>query len=282
MKFLSRTNVMLYTLYLMIIASLSACGGSDQSKNELLDDDGPLAELNQARALWQSYGITHYYLEVSRSCFCLPVDGDIYVIVEGDELNVIKDGGEPVDDSDFAKSIEDYFDRIEQVIQSPNGSAVVQYNAEFGYPETISLDPNEGAVDDEVYYELELHSHYQLKQDIAANKSKWQSLELNHYQMEFSYSCFCSPINGDMLITVDNGTVTSATDSNGGMVDLNELANIPVTVEQWFAQLENHANSADAEISVSFSAQGYPTQISINPGLFILDSSISATISNLE
>lgn len=265
---------------LVLLSSvLAACGGTTQS-------DPGLEELNEARALWASYGIDAYRLEVERDCYCLPEDLKTLVIVSSpDNIEVLA----PetliyLTDHPTEFSVEMLFDQIEAAIVDPNAGVEAVFDAEFGYPKSVHFDPIKNAVDDEVSYQINLISHYQLSQKVAAMKALWESQQLDTYEIDLFAECFqCSIRQTVTTIQVEaNEAVSAVYADDGQSADLATFGLYPVTVDQMFSSLEYHLQRAKSDIDLTFSERGYPTSFNVDPNITVYDDQISIKISSLR
>ena len=134
------------------IVSLSAliagCG--------IVDGDGDTweEELALARQLWRDAGLTDYSYRVRQLCFCGYGGAIIAVEVRGGVVVAATDldTGEAVPLSQFpwaAPSVEDLFQRIEEIIEGGPAEFAATYDPLLGYPRSVTSDPIANAIDDE-------------------------------------------------------------------------------------------------------------------------------------
>ena len=105
---------------------------------------------------WQQQANKHYIYTVQRSCFCPPEarkpmrvrvkEGAIVQVMLVPE-NITK----PVT-YQGARSVDSLFGLIEKAIRTNAASIKVTYDAQYGYPTTITIDQDERMADEEIYY----------------------------------------------------------------------------------------------------------------------------------
>ncbi|MEO8450280.1 MAG: DUF6174 domain-containing protein [Gemmatimonadota bacterium] len=115
----------------------------------------PSDDLIGARQRWASQHISTYVITVSKSCECLgPWKIDVH-IQNGAVVSMVDPAtGQqlPVPFSGPYQDVEGLFTTVEAAIQQHAHSLTVRYNRTYGYPESISIDWNPKAVDDEIAY----------------------------------------------------------------------------------------------------------------------------------
>lgn len=220
--------------------------------------------MNEARLLWASFGIENYRLHIDRSCFCPPDEEDATTVVNSGLVMVTTSKRGFVDDHWSELSVATLFDQFEEAIYSPNSAVEVQYNEDFGYPETINFDWLVVAMDDEVSYQVALQSHYELGQTLTQMKTLWDEQEHSLYEMDVTLECFhCSDLRAsdEMTLTIADGQVTSGIYiADGEMVDLEALINFPVTADEIFAALEAYTGEGVADVNAIFTATATRTK----------------------
>ncbi len=134
----------LWVALLILILTLSACGG----KSELKDN----------RAKWDSAGVSHYRFELTISCFC-PFMDVMPVVVEvkdGQIVSLTDANGQPLREEfrgtfGEAATIEGLFAIAEDSLSNAD-QVEVTYDARYGFPTSIVVDWIKMAVDDEISY----------------------------------------------------------------------------------------------------------------------------------
>lgn len=104
--------------------------------------------------LWRSYNIHNYSIEQTRLCFCGYAGEGMKITVHSDTLSsVIKLSDStilPTENAKFYLTIDSLFGLIQQ---GAYDSIDVSYNAKYGYPEKVDVDPQLQEVDGGVLYE---------------------------------------------------------------------------------------------------------------------------------
>ena len=118
-----------------------------------------LSEFEIAKNKWQSANINSYKIKERISCFCIGILQWELEVVKGEKIKVTYDEpeystGETYEDVlAKAKTIDDVFDFIESIDKSSVAYFNVEYNEEYGFPTSISIDQDSNAADDEVFYQ---------------------------------------------------------------------------------------------------------------------------------
>nr|NIP96584.1 hypothetical protein [Akkermansiaceae bacterium] len=122
----------------------------------IVDSDGSGWEkdLAEARQLWRDASLTDYDYRVRQLCFCGFGGAVIAVEVRGGEVVAATDtqSGEAIPLSQFpwaAPSVEDLFQRIEDILEGGPAEFTATYDPLLGYPRSVSSDPIANAIDDE-------------------------------------------------------------------------------------------------------------------------------------
>ena len=105
--------------------------------------------------LWFSLNIENYEMIQQISCFCFPYEFNLpkSIKVENDEIVLIdgKDPKETVGRESFY-SINSLFYFIESKLKENPEIYEINYNKEYGYPESIYFDMSKMIADDEIGY----------------------------------------------------------------------------------------------------------------------------------
>lgn len=136
-----------FTLILSLIA-LTACSAA------------PTSTLATNRQKWEGQRISHYRFYLSVICFCafrdkMPLTIEIK---DGQVVSMLDSQAQSV--SEFADTFERYntIEKLFGVLDSAlNGGAdkvTVDYNADYGYPQSTSVDYIELAMDDEMSFTI--------------------------------------------------------------------------------------------------------------------------------
>ncbi len=127
--------------------ALSSCDGSS-----LLGVSATtITDVAQARALWEERAPREYSFVFELSCFCpdlrpvvvLVRDGVVRDVRHADDLTPI-----PRESSYSYPSIEGIFRIVEQARTGAAFSVSAEFDAVYGYPRVVSVDPWEGIADD--------------------------------------------------------------------------------------------------------------------------------------
>ena len=139
-------KIILITL-IFILAACSA-GGSELSRNQ---------------EKWQDANITHYRFELSIGCFCafrdqMPLTIEVR---DGQIVHMATVDGTLVLDTDqnyefYAPhaTIDLLFAEINSAVNEGADSVTVTYDATYGFPTEIAIDPSQEIADEEMYYSI--------------------------------------------------------------------------------------------------------------------------------
>ena len=110
--------------------------------------------LATARARWALTDADNYRFKFRRSCFCAP---DFVRPVRIEILDGIVSSAVYVDTEEpislpltSVATIDDLFDEIQDAMDGMAFSVIADYDADMGYPTSVSIDHIEYAIDDEV------------------------------------------------------------------------------------------------------------------------------------
>lgn len=122
----------------------------------------PASALEQNRLKWADQQISHYRFNVAISCFCafrsqMPLtievqDGKIVSIDTADGSPIVEVTRATFEE---AGTVENLFALIEAAQKSGADELTVVYDATYGFPSQISIDPIKNATDDEISYYVE-------------------------------------------------------------------------------------------------------------------------------
>jgi Family of unknown function (DUF6174) len=122
----------------------------------IVDSDGGewQRELDSARTRWKAAQLTDYRYDVRQLCFCGFGGVLIEVEVRGGEVvgATAVESGEVIDIDQqpwAAPSVDDLFDRIQQIIENDPYEFSASYHPTMGYPLSVSADPVENTIDEE-------------------------------------------------------------------------------------------------------------------------------------
>lgn len=113
-------------------------------------DDDP--ELAAAWQRWESKDIDDYVITVRLSCFCPPADG-VRTVIRDDSTRRVTTGGRELA-ARRGWSVDELYAMIRR--ESAEADRVEVDWTRRGIPTSITVDPIEGATDDEAYYSVRL------------------------------------------------------------------------------------------------------------------------------
>jgi hypothetical protein len=114
-------------------------------------------ELNNSIAKWQQQQITNYLFTSEISCFCIPSDSVVNVVESGQIVSGYYTGsGQPLSADELVsqRTIQGYFDFIQQAIDEDAYSIEVTYDANYGFPRVITIDYDQNMADEEIGYRV--------------------------------------------------------------------------------------------------------------------------------
>lgn len=123
------------------------------------DPTGPeWSALRSAEAQWHAVqpASNSYVIQQRIACFCID-GGTVYdVTVTAGTVSQVRAFPNnvfvPVDQYPRFQTIDQLFEKVRTALKTPGQLVAVEYDAAFGYPTTVSLDPIQNAIDDEVSY----------------------------------------------------------------------------------------------------------------------------------
>lgn len=133
---------------LLLLLCLTATSGCS-------DPLGPERDaLARARAQWVRLGPEAYVYRYHLTCFCGPdVTEPMFVVVRGATVDeaTYEASGQPVPEAVLASlwTVEGLFGRVQDAIQREAVSLQVEYDADLGYPTSVSVDISRQIVDEE-------------------------------------------------------------------------------------------------------------------------------------
>ena len=125
-----------------------------------LVQSGVQRDLNAARDKWERSGIDDYEYHLRVLCFCPPNNTFPVIIKVQNGVNLsVEYAQEPKEvTNDFFKpldTIDKLFGIIQNAIDTGADSLIVEYDATYGYPKSIEIDPITNAIDEEISYFIE-------------------------------------------------------------------------------------------------------------------------------
>jgi hypothetical protein len=129
-----------------VVAFLAACNSAERQAYE------------KNLALWQSQAIPHYRFDLKVGCNC-PWYSMMPLAVEvknGEILSMVaSNGGDITPYADTFRphgTIEGLFDRVDSAISSGANKLAIQYDARYGFPNSIIIDQSRFMTDDGIGY----------------------------------------------------------------------------------------------------------------------------------
>jgi len=141
-----------FFLILVLAVGLTALPGC----RVLGPDDEPTLDTRPHRVRWAAHSDGTYSFRLLRGCFCVPSGAMRVTVVDGEVISAVREAdNEPVPEEqlEWVESIEDLFDAIDRA-RTEGADRLEAAYAREGYPTRIFIDWIEGAVDDEMRYEV--------------------------------------------------------------------------------------------------------------------------------
>ena len=139
---------------LLIVLTLTGC------EIDGVFGTSPGDELGDARERWDNHLVETYEIDFHRSSCECPPESTTPVRIRVN-TNVIESGVQlpdsvtlPSEQLDLYLTVEQLFDRIEEVIEGDPYSLVAEYDTEFGFPLSVSWDQDSVVADDEVQFTM--------------------------------------------------------------------------------------------------------------------------------
>ena len=107
--------------------------------------------------LWESLNINHYTMTQTISCFCFPYEFTQPKDIEVENNLIISiDGKNPKETIGYNSfmTINKLFDFIESKLNDQPEFYEIEYNEEYGYPETLYFDMSKMIADEEIGYNI--------------------------------------------------------------------------------------------------------------------------------
>ena len=153
------STVLRITLLAALVAPLAGCPApqgtlpDDQAQGGPVDAAYLPDDFTGARALWIAAGVDDYAMTLQRSCFCPVPDytGPFAVAVEEGELASVMLEGAAVD-VERGMTVEALFDLVSDAYARDAVRIDVEYDAEYGFPSSVSIDYDERIADEETGY----------------------------------------------------------------------------------------------------------------------------------
>ncbi|MEW5928023.1 MAG: DUF6174 domain-containing protein [Gemmatimonadota bacterium] len=125
-----------------------------------LQESAPEEELKANRERWESWGVEDYGYTILRECECEPEDaGPARVEVRGGETASVEpvEGGPEIrrEAFDSLDNFRELFDRVQAEMEAGPDEIEAGYDAEWGYPVYLHVDPRHDVAGDERGFRVE-------------------------------------------------------------------------------------------------------------------------------
>jgi hypothetical protein len=119
------------------------------------DADDDMRDLVEARARWNTLGVTDYDMAVRVLCFCVHGGQQVRISVRSGSITGAThiETGRSVDTAGF-RTVEGLFDTIEDALRRKAVKLEVTYDAQRGYPQLFNIDYSEMIADEEYGHEV--------------------------------------------------------------------------------------------------------------------------------
>jgi len=107
--------------------------------------------------LWESFNINDYNMTQTISCFCFPYEFTQPKDIEVENNLIISIDGKNPDETigyNSFMTINKLFDFIESKLNDQPEFYEIEYNEEYGYPETLYFDMSKMIADEEIGYNI--------------------------------------------------------------------------------------------------------------------------------
>ncbi|HEV8599216.1 MAG TPA: DUF6174 domain-containing protein [Gemmatimonadales bacterium] len=118
---------------------------------------------------------------------------------------------------------------------------------------------------------------------LAGARARWQAQGGDSYTYQLIRECLCVLSGREISVTVENGQVVAATESDSQLAVESALLSYLQTVPDLFDLIDDAILRKVAAFMVSYDAiYGYPTRIEIDYSAAVADDEISFTARNLS
>jgi len=139
---------------LLVLGFFSGCDSSPSKPNNV---NTLQQTFDRYRSLWIKADIHNYSFVMKRSCFC-PMEENTQILVADDILIEAKyipsNRLYNEEQLSYQKTINQYFDLIQEAIDKNVYKLTVEYNETYGYPEEIFIDIDKQIADEEIGYSI--------------------------------------------------------------------------------------------------------------------------------
>lgn len=130
----------------------TACGS--ESKKSINNKKAEYQAFSDHKKLWHNTQTKDYSFVVKKSCFC-PYEENKQITVDNTKVIEAKyiPSNEVINDNKI-KSMDDYFNIIEDALNKDVYTLTVNYDEIYGYPKEITIDYDEQMADEELTYTI--------------------------------------------------------------------------------------------------------------------------------
>lgn len=251
-------------------------------------DDPRIIEWEVARDLWfnRTQGMPSDYLyeyeeskygdvPATRGSYVVEVESDVIVKVTSRRRN----SGFALSPASFP-TIPDIFIMIEEAIYSNQTEVQAEYDGTYGYPTLVVLEENDGTTTTRLAIPS-LTPYTILEEELAIQRTFWESYNTTLYSYTMEVSCFCIPeYTTPKRITVENDVLQSTIDiASGEPSEYDDYQTIP----QLFQSITDAIHLRYVQINVDYDPEyGYPARISTSPEYDLPDVGSLVTVKDLE
>lgn len=142
----------IYPALILGVLLVAGCGGSSDSSK--LSDQ---SQLEKNERLWETSSVDGYQYTIHTSCFCLPEEDIVVLVVDGEvDSAFYTPSGVFLTADRLAgmRNVEGLFDFIQNAINDGVYELAVEYDETFGYPLEIDTDVNREAMEAEIIYTI--------------------------------------------------------------------------------------------------------------------------------
>ena len=144
------------TIVAMILIAIVAIGiaFSSSFSGTLFSNASPLSN---AMTKWEAQAAENYAYELQVSCFCFPdITRPVNIVVTDGVVQSVTyvDDGTAADVQLFAgySTVDKLFERLENAQAQNPASFDVTFDAQYGVPQSVSIDIDEMMADEEIYF----------------------------------------------------------------------------------------------------------------------------------
>lgn len=143
------------SIIVFVLFALAACSGTPTATPTAVPTASPFTENHQK---WEAQNVTHYRYKVDLLCFCAFRDKMPLTIEvdNGQTVSILDNQGQQITESlevfERYDSIEAIFSTVDAALNGEADKIEVEYNSEYGFPQSANIDYIEEAIDDELTF----------------------------------------------------------------------------------------------------------------------------------